>query len=75
MVANLPRIQSYVENSLMLVTALNQRIGYDNAAKLAKAAHTRGISLRDANRELGLLGEAEFDQYVRPETMVGPGES
>ena len=75
MVANLPRIQSYVENSLMLVTALNQRIGYDNAAKLAKAAHTKGISLRDANRELGLLGEAEFDQYVRPETMVGPGES
>jgi fumarate hydratase class II len=73
--ANLPRIKSNVENSLMLVTALNQRIGYDRAAKLAKTAHTKGLSLREANRELGFLTEAEFDEYMRPETMVGPGES
>jgi fumarate hydratase class II len=72
--ANLPRIQSYVENSLMLVTALNQRIGYDSAAKLAKFANEKGLSLRQANRELGLLSEAEFDEFLRPEKMVGPGE-
>jgi fumarate hydratase class II len=72
--ANLPRIKSYVENSLMLVTALNQRIGYDNAAKLAKTAHAKGLSLREANRELGLLTEAEFDEFLRPEAMVGPDE-
>jgi fumarate hydratase class II len=74
MEANLPQIKSYVENSLMLVTALNQRIGYDQAAKLAKAAHKNGLSLRDANRKLGFLTEAEFDEYLRPEKMVGPGE-
>ena len=72
--ANLKRIHEYVENSLMLVTALNQRIGYDNAAKLAKTAHAKGLSLREANRELGLLTEAEFDEFLRPEAMVGPDE-
>jgi fumarate hydratase class II len=72
MQANLPRIKSYVENSLMLVTALNQHIGYDKAAKLAKTAHERGLSLREANRELGFLTEEEFDQYLRPEKMIGP---
>jgi fumarate hydratase class II len=68
---NLPRLHEYVENSLMLVTALNQYIGYDKAAKLAKTAHHQGLSLREANRELGFLTEEEFDTYLRPETMTG----
>jgi fumarate hydratase, class II len=72
MEANLKRIQEYVENSLMLVTALNQHIGYDKAAKLAKTAHQKGLSLREANRELGFLTEEEFDKYLRPEKMIGP---
>lgn len=71
--ANKNRIREYVEKSLMLVTALNQHIGYDKAAKLAKTAHAKGISLREANRELGFLSDDEFDQYLRPEKMVGPG--
>jgi fumarate hydratase class II len=70
--ANLRRIHEYVENSLMLVTALNQHIGYDKAAKLAKTAHHEGVSLREANRELGFLTEEEFDKYLRPEKMIGP---
>jgi fumarate hydratase, class II len=70
--ANLPRIQGYVENSLMLVTALNQYIGYDKAAKLAKTAHQKGLSLREANRELGFLTEEQFDNYLRPEKMIAP---
>ena len=72
MEANLARIQSYVENSLMLVTALNQHIGYDKAAKLAKTAHERGLSLRQANQELRYLTEEEFDRYLLPEAMIGP---
>jgi fumarate hydratase class II len=72
MEANLRRINEYVENSLMLVTALNQHIGYDKAAKLAKTAHHKGLSLREANRELGFLTDEEFDRYLRPETMTGP---
>ena len=69
---NLKQVQHYVETSLMLVTALNQHIGYDKAAKLAKTAHHNGQSLREANRELGFLTEEEFDQYLRPEKMIGP---
>lgn len=72
MEVNLQRIQEYVETSLMLVTALNQHIGYDKAAKLAKTAHHKGLSLREANRELGFLTEEEFDRYLRPEEMIGP---
>ena len=72
--ANLRRINEYVENSLMLVTALNQHIGYDKAAKLAKTAHQKGLSLREANRELGFLTEEEFDRYLRPEKMIAPEE-
>ncbi len=72
--ANRKRIQENVENSLMLVTALNQYIGYDKAAKLAKTAHQKGSSLRDANRELGFLTEEEFDRYLRPEKMIAPSE-
>lgn len=72
MEANRKRIQEYVENSLMLVTALNQHIGYDKAAKLAKTAHQKSLSLREANRELGFLTDEEFDRHLRPETMIGP---
>jgi fumarate hydratase class II len=71
--ANLARINAYVETCLMLVTALNQHIGYDRAAKLAKHAHQKGLSLREANRELGYLSEAEFDAYMRPEAMTQAG--
>jgi fumarate hydratase, class II len=69
---NLKRVENYVENSLMLVTALNQHIGYDKAAILAKTAHHKGLSLREANRQLGFLTEEEFDTYLRPEKMTGP---
>lgn len=72
--ADSQRIRENVENSLMLVTALNRHIGYDKAAKLAKTAHQKNISLREANRELGFLSEEEFDQYVRAEKMLGPQE-
>jgi len=73
--ANVDRIRQYVEGSLMLVTALNQHIGYDKAAKLAKTAHEKGLSLREANRELGFLSDEEFDCYLRPEKMTGPDEA
>jgi fumarate hydratase class II len=67
------RIRQHLENSLMLVTALNPRLGYDNAAKVAKKAHAEGKSLREACVELGLLSGEEFDRLVRPEAMVHPG--
>lgn len=70
--ANQPQIAALVQNSLMLVTALNPRIGYDNAARVAKKAHAENISLRQACIELGLLSGEEFDQTVRPEQMLGP---
>jgi len=65
-------IAKHKENTLMLVTALNPHIGYDNAAKIAKKAHTEGKTLREAVLELKLLTAEEFDKYVRPEDMVGP---
>ncbi len=65
-------IKNHLNNSLMLVTALNQVIGYDNAAKVAKTAHKKGITLKQAALELGLVTEADFDKYVRPEDMVHP---
>lgn len=66
------RISELVSRSLMLVTALNPVIGYDNAAKIAKKAYTDGTTLKEAAVTLGLLTEAEFDEAVRPEDMVGP---
>ncbi len=69
--ANEGRIAELVERSLMLVTALAPEIGYDNAAKIAKAAHAEGLTLREAGLKLGLVDEATFDRLVRPETMVG----
>ncbi|PWU10687.1 MAG: class II fumarate hydratase [Verrucomicrobia bacterium] len=67
---NKDRIHSYVENSLMLVTALNPIIGYDRAAKIAKKAHQEKISLRKAALELGYLSAEQFDAVVRPENMT-----
>jgi fumarate hydratase class II len=66
-------IARHVENTLMLVTALNEVIGYDNAAKVAKLAHAKNITLRAAAAELGLVKPEDFDKYVRPEKMVAPG--
>ncbi len=67
---NLPRIEKLLNESLMLVTALNPHIGYDNAAKAAKKAHHEGTTLKEAALALGLLTQDEFDQWVRPEDMV-----
>lgn len=69
---NLSAIEGYLKNSLMLVTALNPHIGYDNAAKVAKKAHQENKTLRDAAIELGLMTGEVFDSLVRPEEMLGP---
>jgi fumarate hydratase, class II len=66
-------IARHVENTLMLVTALNEVIGYDNAAKVAKLAHKNNITLRQAAAELGLVKAEDFDKHVKPEKMVSPG--
>src|SRR5882672_9336587 len=68
---NLERIKHNLDNSLMLVTALNPHIGYDKAAKIAKTAHKLGKTLRETAIELGLVTGEQFDAWVRPETMVG----
>ncbi|MDY0870802.1 class II fumarate hydratase [Dongia rigui] len=69
---NLPRIKQSLEQSLMLVTALNTHIGYDNAAKVAKKAHKEGTSLKEAALALKLLTADQFDKWVRPQDMLGP---
>jgi len=66
------RIKANVENSLMLVTALNPHIGYENAAKIALSAHREGTSLREAALKLGLVSAADFDRWVVPEAMTRP---
>jgi fumarate hydratase class II len=71
---NRPRIQKQLEQSLMLVTALNPHIGYDNAAKIAKKAHKEGTTLKEAALSLGLVKAEDFDKWVRPEDMTGPGK-
>lgn len=68
---NYPTIQKNLENSLMLVTALNTHIGYENAAKIAKKAHTEGTTLRQAALELGLVTEEQFNEWVDPKKMTG----
>lgn len=74
-VANEERIAKLLNESLMLVTCLNSRIGYDNAAKCAKKAHKEGTTLMQATLALGLLkDEAEFNALVRPEKMIAPDE-
>jgi fumarate hydratase class II len=72
---NRERIAELVGQSLMLVTALTPKIGYDKAAEIAKKAHREGKTLRETAVELGYLTEAEYDEAVRPEKMVGPDES
>jgi fumarate hydratase class II len=66
------KIDHHLRDSLMLVTALNQHIGYDNAAKIAKNAHKKKISLRASAIELGLLTGEQFDEWVKPEEMTHP---
>ncbi|PIC70046.1 fumarate hydratase, class II [Sporosarcina sp. P2] len=68
---NREEIDNKVKNSLMLVTALNPHIGYENAAKIAKKAHTEGTTLKEAALSTGLLTEAQFDEYVDPSKMTG----
>lgn len=68
---NYTRIKELVNNSLMLVTALNTHIGYENAAKIAKTAHKNGTTLKEEAINLGLVTAEQFDQWVRPEDMVG----
>ena len=66
------KIDKFLNDSLMLVTALNPYIGYENAAKIAKTAHANGTTLKEEAVKLGLLTEEEFDKYVRPEEMIAP---
>lgn len=68
---NIPLIKRHLENSLMLVTALNTKIGYDKAAEIAKKAHKENLTLREAALKLGYLTNEEFDEWVRPEKMIG----
>jgi fumarate hydratase class II len=70
--ANREHIRRLVEQSLMLVTALAPRIGYDNAARVAKKAHAEGTTLKEAALALELVTAEEFETLVRPETMLGP---
>ena len=70
--ANEARIEKLLHESLMLVTALNPHIGYDNAAKIAKKAHADGTTLKEAGVELGLLTEEQFKDWIKPEDMVKP---
>lgn len=69
---NKEKIKEYLDNSLMIVTALNPYIGYDNAARIAKKADANGITLKESALELGLLTEEEFDRILRPEQMISP---
>ncbi|MGH9848716.1 MAG: class II fumarate hydratase, partial [Blastocatellia bacterium] len=72
--ANRETINKYLANSLMLVTALNPHIGYDNAAKVAQKALAENITLKEAAVSLGLLSAEQFDELVRPEKMIGPSD-
>ena len=67
------RIQELMQRSLMLVTALAPKIGYDNAAKVAKSAHARGPTLKEEALRLGLVSAEEFDRLVQPVKMTHPG--
>ena len=63
-------IDKYLNNSLMLVTALNPHIGYENAAKIAKNAHAKGITLKESALDSGLLTEEQYDEWIKPEDMI-----
>ncbi|MBF6596735.1 MAG: class II fumarate hydratase [Fermentimonas sp.] len=71
---NKPRIKELLDNSLMLVTALNTKIGYYKAAEIANTAHKNGTTLKEEAINLGYVSEADFDKWVRPEDMIGPME-
>ena len=66
------RISKLLNESLMLVTALNPHIGYDKAAKIAKTAHKEGTTLKEAAIKLGFLTSEQFDKWVQPSEMLGP---
>ena len=68
--ANLPRIKYNLDNSLMLVTALNTKIGYDKAAEIAKKAHKENLTLKQAAMKLGYVSDKDFDKWVKPEEMI-----
>ncbi|KRX00635.1 L-Aspartase-like protein [Pseudocohnilembus persalinus] len=70
--ANTDKIEQLMNQSLMLVTALNPHIGYDNAAKIAKHAHKNGQTLLEAGEELGLVTKEQYKEWVKPEEMIGP---
>ena len=70
--ANRERIDKLMRESLMLVTCLNSKIGYDMASKVAKNAHKKGLTLKESALELKCLTEEEFDALVRPELMIAP---
>ncbi|TVY02202.1 class II fumarate hydratase [Cohnella terricola] len=72
--ANIAVIRGHLDRSLMLVTALNPHIGYENAAVIAKTAHRKGLTLKEAALESGLLTEEQFDSIVRPELMIHPNK-
>ena len=69
---NRKHIDQLLRNSLMLITALAPKIGYDNAAKIAKTAHKNGTTLREEAVKSGLISAEDFDRIVRPEDMIGP---
>ena len=71
---NKPRIKELLDNSLMLVTALNTKIGYYKAAEIANTAHKNGTTLKEEAINLGYVSEEDFDKWVRPEDMIGPME-
>ncbi len=72
--ANRDRIDKLLHESLMLVTALNPYIGYDKAAKIAKTAHKEGTTLKESALKLGYLTEEQYNEWVKPEEMIGPHE-
>ena len=69
---NKERVATLLHESLMLVTALNPHIGYDKSAKIAKTAHKNGTTLKEEAIKLGYLTAEQFDEWVRPEDMLGP---
>jgi fumarate hydratase class II len=73
--ADAARIDELMKKSLMLVTALNPHIGYDKAAEIARRAHKTGKTLRETAVELGYVSPEDFDRWVDPAKMVGPGDS
>ena len=69
---NMERIDALMRSSLMLVTSLVPKIGYDKAAKISKKAHAEGLTLREAGVQLGLLTNEQFDEWIRPDEMTRP---